>query len=406
MPEALDRTQRATKVAAVVLLMTMVMLGVFPIDVLLPSFPALSTHFNTTPSDIALSVSVFAIGISLSQLLIGPLSDALGRKNLLLGGMAVSMVGALGCVWARDYSAFLIFRVIQAVGCGCFVLSQALVQDLFVGKERDRLRILMVTASGIFISISPLVGTVLQHVLDWQGSFYVFAAIAVVVFVKAWVSLRNPPAPNVRPGFNLFKTYRQLFRNLHFIAYWLICAIVFACHFSFIVVSPLVFLEQLHMSNYEFSLMLLLYGAAYVLGGMLAGVLNKRMESSTQISTGLGLIVLAGLTMMLLASLYGLTPVTVLVPMMICTAGTTITRPAATSRAMELFPDNAGASASAGNTIIFIGGGLISALVNLSFYDLQMTLAISFIVLGSLALLINERINRAASARQKPLAES
>ncbi len=361
MPEITDRTSRATKVAAVALLMTMVMLGVFPIDVLLPSFPALSAHFSTTPSDIALSVSVFAIGISLSQLLIGPLSDALGRKNLLLGGMAVSVVGALGCVWAKDYAAFLIFRVTQAIGCGCFVLSQALVQDLFVGKERDRLRILMVTASGIFISISPLVGTVLQHWLDWQGSFYVFAAIAIVVFIKASVSLRNPPALNAGANLNIFKTYGQLCRHFNFIAYWLICAIVFACHFSFIVVSPLVFIEQLHMSSYEFSLMLLLYGAAYVMGGVLAGVLNKRLESATQINTGLCLIFLAGLTMMLLANLYGLTPLTVLVPMMICTAGTTITRPAATSRAMELFPDNAGASASAGNTIIFIGGGLISA---------------------------------------------
>ncbi|MBI6908167.1 multidrug effflux MFS transporter [Pseudomonas palleroniana] len=399
MPETTDPSNRASKVAAVVLLMTMVMLGVFPIDVLLPSFPALSTHFNTTPSDIALSVSVFAIGISLSQLLIGPLSDALGRKNLLLGGMAVSVVGALGCVWATDYAAFLIFRVVQAVGCGCFVLSQAFVQDLFVGKERDRLRILMVTASGIFISISPLVGTVLQQWLDWQGSFYVFAAIAIVVFVKASLSLRNPPIVNAGANLNILKTYRQLCRHFNFIAYWLICAIVFACHFSFIVVSPLVFLEQLHMSNYEFSLMLLLYGAAYVMGGTLAGVLNKRMESATQISTGLCLIFLAGLTMLLLANLYGLTPLTVLVPMMICTAGTTITRPAATSRAMELFPDNAGASASAGNTIIFIGGGLISALVNLSPFDLQMTLAISFIVLSGVALLVNERINRAASVQ-------
>ncbi|MFP3492706.1 multidrug effflux MFS transporter [Pseudomonas sp. SIMBA_059] len=399
MPETTDPSNRASKVAAVVLLMTMVMLGVFPIDVLLPSFPALSTHFNTTPSDIALSVSVFAIGISLSQLLIGPLSDALGRKNLLLGGMAVSVLGALGCVWATDYAAFLIFRVVQAVGCGCFVLSQALVQDLFVGKERDRLRILMVTASGIFISISPLVGSVLQQWLDWQGSFYVFAAIAAVVFVKASLSLRNPPIVNAGVNLNIFKTYRQLCRHFNFIAYGVICAIVFACHFSFIVVSPLVFLEQLHMSNYEFSLMLLLYGAAYVMGGTLAGVLSKRMESATQISTGLCLIFLAGLTMLLLANLYGLAPLTVLVPMMICTAGTTITRPAATSRAMELFPDNAGASASAGNTIIFIGGGLISALVNLSPFDLQMTLAISFIVLSGVALLVNERINRAASVQ-------
>ena len=72
--------------SAIVLLMTMVLLGVFPLDVLLPSFPALAEHFQNKPSDIAFSISLFAIGISLSQLLIGPLSDIVGRKGLLISG--------------------------------------------------------------------------------------------------------------------------------------------------------------------------------------------------------------------------------------------------------------------------------------------------------------------------------
>ena len=114
--------------------MTMVLLGVFPLDVLLPSFPALSEHFRTTPAEIAFSISLFAIGISLSQLLIGPLSDAIGRKRLLLAGMAVSIVGATGCILSTEYTWFLVFRLLQAIGCGCFVLSQALIQDFFDGK--------------------------------------------------------------------------------------------------------------------------------------------------------------------------------------------------------------------------------------------------------------------------------
>ncbi|MCO7609899.1 multidrug effflux MFS transporter [Pseudomonas chlororaphis] len=397
MPEIRDDSASTTrKVGAIVLLMAMVMLGVFPIDVLLPSFPALSQHFATSAADIALSVSLFAIGISMSQLLIGPLSDALGRKTLLLAGMAVSVGGALGCVWARDYSWFLVFRVVQALGCGCFVLSQALVQDLFVGQERDRLRILMVTASGLCISLSPLAGTLLQSLMGWPGSFYVFSAIAVLVFLKALVTLENPPIVRSGPRTGILQTYRRVCSNFSFVAYWLISAIVFACHFSFIVVSPLIFLEQLQLSSYEFSLTLLLYGAAYVIGGVVAGVLNKYLEPGTQIITGLCLIFLAGLVMLLLASQFGLSISTVLVPMVICTAGTTITRPAATSRAMELFPDNAGASASAGNTLIFVMGGLISAVINLSASDLQTTLALSFIALSSVGLLVNQRISRRA----------
>jgi DHA1 family bicyclomycin/chloramphenicol resistance-like MFS transporter len=382
--------------AAVVLLMTMVLLGVFPLDVLLPSFPALAKHFQTTPANIALSISLFAIGLSLSQLVIGPLSDTIGRKRLLLAGMAVSIMGAAGCLLATDYAGFLMFRVVQAIGCGCFVLSQALVQDLFEGKERDRLRILMVTASGVFISVSPLLGSVLQQALDWPGSFFLFIALAVVVFLKACFMLEDQ-RPAVASRQNIFQAYRRVCSNASFLGYWLIAAIAFSCHFSFIVVSPLIFIDQLHMSPYAFSLTLLLYGAAYIIGGIAARVLSSRITPNTQIIVGLSLIFFSGVVMLLLSSWLGLSILTVLVPMIICTAGTTIARPIATSKAMDVFADNAGTSASAGNTLVFIFGGLTSALINLSGTDLQTTLALAFLLLSAVALGLNTLISRRPS---------
>lgn len=105
--------------------------------------------------------------------------------------MAVAIAGALGCMVATEYAWFLLFRVVQAVGCGCFVLSQALVQDLFVGRQQERLRIALVTASGIFISLSPLLGTWLQAHLGWQGSFGVFVGLGLLVILKACVLLEN-----------------------------------------------------------------------------------------------------------------------------------------------------------------------------------------------------------------------
>jgi Bcr/CflA subfamily drug resistance transporter len=379
--------------AAVILLMTMVLLGVFPLDVLLPSFPALAEHFQTTSADIAFSISLFAVGIALSQLLIGPLSDTIGRKGLLLAGMLVSIIGAAGCLLSTEYSWFLLFRVIQAIGCGCFVLTQALVQDLFEGKERDRLRILMVTASGIFISISPLAGTLLQQALDWPGSFVAFIALASAVFLKACFFLENQRPTNVMPQ-GIVQSYRLVYRDAGFLGYWLIAAIAFACHFSFIVISPLIFMDQLQLSPYEFSLTLLLYGLAYIIGGIVARLLGGRIAPNTQILTGLGLILFSGLVMLMLSTLLGLSTFTVLIPMIICTAGTTIARPIATSKAMEVFPDKAGTSAAAGNTLIFIFGGLISALINLSATDLQSTLALSFLLLSATGIGLNALITR------------
>ncbi|MCO7628561.1 MFS transporter [Pseudomonas fluorescens] len=381
---------------AVSLLLAMVLLGVFPLDVLLPSFPALAEHFASTPTDIALSISLFAVGIAFAQLLIGPLSDVIGRKGLLLAGMAVSILGAIGCVMTSDYMLFMAFRIVQAIGCGCFVLSQALVQDLFEGKERDRLRILMVTATGIFISISPLAGTFLQATLGWRGSFWLFIALAAVVLLKAWLFLDSSRVAR-GTSIHFLKAYQRVLGDFDFVGYWLISAFAFACHFSFIVISPLIFMDQLQLSAYDFSLILLIYGAAYVTGGIAATLLSRRISSAQQIVAGLSLILLAGLVMLLLSQYFALSPATVLIPMLICTAGTTIARPAATSRAMGMFPENAGTSASAGSTIIFICGGLISALISLSPGNLQATLGYCFVLLSGIALALNKRISRRAS---------
>ena len=367
--------------AAIVLLMSMVLLAVFPLDVVLPSFFALSNHFNRSQSDIAFSVSLFAIVISLSQLLIGPLSDRLGRKKLLLAGMVVAIIGAVGCVLATHFTAFLLFRCIQALGCGVFVLAQALVQDLFIDKQRDQLRIAMITASGLFISLSPLAGTLLQQVFDWPGSFWVFVVLASVVFTKAVFFLDNPaPAQHVSHG--IVQSYWLVCRDPVFIGYWLISGFAFACHFSFIVMSPL----------------LLMYGMAYLGGGLVAQLISNRLAASTQITAGLLLIMTAGLLMLALSSTTGLSAVKVLVPMMICTVGITIIRPIATSKAMDVFPKHAGTAASMGGLLVLACAGTISALVNLSATDLQITLAICFLVLSTLSLIVHFLINRRSAA--------
>lgn len=379
----------ARKLAAVGLLLTLTLLGVFPIDVVLPSFPALSEHFQSPLPDIALSVSLFAVGIALSQLLIGPLSDVMGRKNLLLIGITVAAVGATGCVLADGYGSFLLFRIVQALGCGCFVLSQALIQDLFTGREQQRLRIFLVTCGGIFISVSPLAGTVLQSWMGWWGSFLVFIALAICVFAWAWRLLERSPAGSQPRHFNFIAAYRKVLGNFSFMAYWLTSALAFSCHFSFIVISPLVLIDQLHLSPEAFSLVLLGYGLAYIGGGFVATMLSNRIDPQTQIIMGLGLILAAGLLMLGLANHLGLSITTLLLPMIVCTAGTTIARAAANNQAMTLFPAQAGTSASAGSVLIFIVGGLTSAVISLTPLDLQVALALCLVLLSLLGLGLN-----------------
>lgn len=372
--------------------MTMTLLAVFPLDVVLPSFPALSSHFHTTPSEIAESVSIFAIGLAVSLLLIGPLSDRFGRKKLLLAGIALSAIGATGCLFAEDFAWFLGFRVVQAVGCGTFALSQALIQDLFAGREMERIRIWMTTAGGIFISSSPLMGTWLQLYGGWQASFYVFIVLSIVVWLWSARLLDDSRSQHRPSSVGFFSGYWLLFSDIRFVGYWLISALAFACHFSFIVMSPLIFMEHLNLSAYQFAWALLLYGAAYVLGGVVASILHRTMASDRQINTGLALIAVSGAVMLWLGWQFGLSAATVLIPMLICTAGTTICRPIANSKAMSLYPELAGTSTSAGSLLIFMCGGLISLVVNLASDNLSVALALCFLILSAIGLGLNALI--------------
>jgi len=286
------------------LLLLISLLGVFPLDVISPSVPLLARDFGVDAHYIAYSISLFAVGVAISQTIIGPLSDRMGRKHLLIAGLMVSVVGAAGCILATSYEGFMFFRLLQAVGCGCFVLSQALVQDKFSGHERNAMRILMTSASGLFISLSPLAGSVLQQYLGWAGSFQVFVVLAIVVLVLALKLLRETPTSSVSAG--VLDSYQALLKDRAFLVSSLFSCLAFACHFSFVVVSPLLLIEQLGLTEFAFSMVFLGYGLAYLIGGFIASWLNCRIGMQAQVGWGFALIGLAGVALCLVVIVHEL----------------------------------------------------------------------------------------------------
>jgi len=371
----------------------MTLLGVFPLDVILPSFPALSAHFQTPPSDISLSISIFAVGVAISQLFLGPLSDRIGRKSLLQAGLILSIIGATGCTLTSNFTTFVFFRMLQALGCGCFVLTHALVQDIFTRSDRDRIRVIMTSASGLFISISPLIGVLLQETMGWTSSFYFFSLIAVWLILQAHIVLAAEPSPPL--GKAPFLTcYSEIASNGKFLGFSLIAAIAFTCHFSFIAISPVIFLKHFQLSQIEFGFTLLSYGAAYVAGGLIATRLQKAISQHAQITTGVSLIGISGIALLLFTVWTPPQVATILLSMIICTTGTTIARPVATSCAMEFFPQTSGAAASALNTIIFLVGGLGSAAVAAIESNFQTLLGVTFIGSCGIGLAIIKYIHR------------
>lgn len=354
-----------SKASALLLLSGLVALGMFPLDVLLPSYPALASTFGMKINEVTVFVAMFAVGFSISQLFIGPLSDIHGRPVMLKLGLVVSLIGITGCLFSNTQSAFAIARVVQGAGCGCFVLAQAIVQDAFSAEDRQRVRIYLLSLSGVFISFSPLLGTYLQYALNWQGSFYVFAALALVLLGHSiFFFPRSPtqPLPLRTQKIDLLKRYADIFACKPFVCSWLTSAMAFSCHFGFIAISPVIFLESLQVSSLTYALVLLVYGGAYVVGGLLATRLSRTLTVNAQIKSGLAISGLSGLLMTGMIQ-FELSIATVAVPMVVCTIGSTLVRPAAASRAMEMFSEKAGAASAAGGTIVYVTGGLVSVLL-------------------------------------------
>lgn len=367
------------------------LISFFPINILLPSFPALSAHFDTPTADVALSISLFTLVFAVSQLVAGPLSDKWGRKEVLIGCISLSILGAIGCALAPDYLSFLLFRSVQAMGCGFFVLGHALVEDLFDEQDRARVRLYYMTLSGSFVALSPLIGSWLQTTFDWQGSFYGFALMALGMLIHAACILPSKAASPQRAAVSIIGTLKAVGKNRDFLRYWWIAALVFACYFALISVTPLIFMDTLQLSEYQYALVLMVYGVAYLLGGVAASYLQKRITLSRQINIGLGLLSIAGLLLTLMVSLHAITTVTLLIPMLISALAVTLVRPAAISAAMLLFSSSAGTAASAGNSIMFLTAAVSSAALAQAGEHLLLSIALSFIVLSLWGLLTNRQ---------------
>ncbi|UVH48536.1 MFS transporter [Pseudomonas sp. CBSPBW29] len=370
------------------------LISFFPINILLPSFPALAAKFDTSTAEVALSISLFTLVFAISQLIAGPLSDKFGRKEVLLGCIVVSTLGSIGCALAANYPSFLLFRAVQAIGCGFFVLGHALVEDLFEEQDRARIRIYYMTLSGSFVALSPLLGSWLQTTFDWQGSFYGFAVMALGMFIHAWLILPSKAASPERAPVSIIATLKSIASNRDFIRYWWIAALVFACYFALISVTPLIFMDELKLSEYQYAVVLMVYGVAYLLGGVAATALQKHISLTRQINLGLGLLGIAGVLLALVISYEAMTTTTLLIPMLISALAVTLVRPAAISAAMLLFSSSAGTAASAGNSIMFITAAVSSAALAQAGDNLLMTIAISFIVFSVWGVVTNIRVGR------------
>lgn len=384
------------KLLGLTIITLIILISSFPLDVMLPSYSSIASYFSVETKEVPLSVTVFTVGFCISQLLLGPISDRHGRFETLTYALLLATSAAIGCSMSNSFKTLLAWRFLQGIGCGCFVLANALIQDLVDKESRLKTRIFFTTLGGIFIALSPLAGSGLEKILGWRGSFYLFGLFCTITLLIILTNKKFfPPIKNhdQTERSNILRDYWSMLRNPVFLFSWLICALGFSCHFSFIVMSPLIFIDNFKLTNTTYSYILLTYGLAYLAGGLLSGRLAKTLSINQQIYVGSALIALSGCLIFIVSSA---NPWTILFPMLLCTFGTCLIRPASSSRAMDVFDTKSGTAASAGGTIMFLTAGITSALVPLLSNNHVTALSVLLLIAATASIFINFRLKRTA----------
>lgn len=257
----------------------------FAIDMYLPALPIIAADLSTTSAMVQLTLSGFMLGLGIGQLIIGPISDATGRKSWLVGGAAVALAASIIAALAPTIEVLILCRLLQGLGSGaCIVLARAVIPDLVVGKKAAKAFALMMTIQGIAPVLAPVAGGLLVNPIGWRGLFWVLALVNVAQLLVALFVVREsrPPEERTEATFRgILGNYVYVLKNPVYRGYTVSFAFGFATLFCYISASPFVVQEQMDLSVGAFTAFFAVNSLGLMAGNMINSRLIDKFETNT-----------------------------------------------------------------------------------------------------------------------------
>lgn len=249
----------------------------FATDMYLPALPLIVEDLDTTQAMVQLTLSGFMLGLAVGQLIVGPISDATGRKKLLVGGAGIALAASIVAALSPNIEILIFCRLLQGLGSGaCIVLARAVIPDLAVGKKAAKAFALMMTIQGIAPVAAPVLGGLLVSPIGWRGLFWVLAGVNVAQLLVAVFLVREsrPPEEHTEASLRgIFGNYLYVLKNPAFRGYTIAFAFGFAAMFCYISASPFVVQEQMGLSVGAFTA----FFAVNSLGLVAANMVNAKL---------------------------------------------------------------------------------------------------------------------------------
>jgi len=342
--------------------------GPLSMDLYLPAFPLLADDLHASEAGVQLTLTADVIGLVVGQLVLGPLSDARGRRGLLIGSTLVCAVASALCALAPSVGWLSLWRFAQgASGGGGIVLARAVAADLTEGVAAARLFSLFMTVSSVAPIAAPVLGgALLAATGSWRPMFWVLAGTSLVLALAAVRVIPETLAPERRHRGGLRATGRAfagLARDRLFAGYALTVALAYASLFGYLAASSFVLQDLYGLSATQFSLAFALNAAGSIALGLLNARLVRRYAVRRILVVGLVVSTVAA-AVLVGAVLAGWGLVAVLVPLFVVVASRGLVSANATVLGIGRTAAAGSASAVLG-ACMFAGGVLVTPLLAL-----------------------------------------
>ncbi len=293
------------RLGLVLLLSSLGILGPLNIDMYLPSFPDIASDLNASASLVQLSLTTCLIGFAVGQILIGPISDAKGRRTPLLISISLFVLSSLLCALAPNITTLVIARLLQGLTASAgLVLSRAVVRDVFTGRELTKFFALLMIINAAAPMIAPMTGgaLLLLPFASWHTIFYFlsFLGICIVLLIANRLKETLPPEKRLPSSMKeSVRTITSLFKDRSFMGYALTVGFIHGGSFAYVSGTPFVYQGIYGVSPQVFSILFGINGLAIITGsfiiGRFGGIIHERKLLRTAViiavsATGLLLI--------------------------------------------------------------------------------------------------------------------
>ncbi|MEV1016486.1 multidrug effflux MFS transporter [Micromonospora sp. NPDC049751] len=353
----------------VLVLGALIAIGPLTIDMYLPALPAITTGLQTTETAVQLTLTGTLIGLALGQLLIGPVSDVVGRRLPLLAGLAAHIVASVLCVVAPNIAVLGALRVLQGLGvAAATVVATAVVRDLFSGASFARIFSRLMLVMGLAPVLAPTLGSGLLRWTEWRGVFAALAVLGALLIVVAAMKLPETLDVSRRRHGGVAATlrdYRGLVSDRAFVGLVLVAGLAMASLFAYVSGSSFVLQREYGLDEQQFGLA---FGAGAVglIGATQFNVRLLRRYTPQQI---LVLALVAGTAAGLLLVLFAATGIgglgTLLASLWLVLAAAGLALPNAPALAMSRHSEAAGTAAALLGAVQFGVGALSAPLAGL-----------------------------------------